>query len=386
MSANDCTKESEKNSASTQTAAEGKDLELLTNRVENKPDIATTPAHNNKSWLALILVPTVALFLLPSMASHHLYRERNSLLHERDSVMRERDSVLREKDSLLVSVERLGEEVQSLKDEAERKKKEDAFHWDNCHQENSTEHEAVFIDNCWLSARASFQLRDCALDTKEKAKERAFALSSNLLGGWGQLWNSTAGNHWNADPPPYNDSSTIDDVGELIAQMMCKVNLLGKKLWNGTSMKGNVHAKKRKDTNGNTSTNGSFFFETPSFFSRMEISGKAQWAHTVNDMKSALSTFFSPRDDVHAAPYSHRTPRTTKCTRPADALDDLVDGFTDILSAAGSLTAAAGDAVVAAAVEKATDLLDFDGSYLDELLEIATHAAREASLTRAAQN
>jgi len=386
LNANDVTKEAEMVSASTQTALELNDPAGLAGNsggAEKKPEnIAAIPAYNNKSRLAFFLVPTVALFLAPTIASLHLYRgERNSLLRERDLVLLERDSVLREKDSLLDSVLRLGEEVQSLKDEAERKKREDVFRWDGC-QEDSMKHETVFIDNCWLSARANIQLRDCALDVKERAKERAFALSSTLLGGWEQTGNSTTGSYWNIDLFAYNASHTIDDVGESVAKMMRKVDLIGKKLWDATSTKGHAQTTERKDTNG-SSSNGSGFLETPSFFSRMETSGKAQWTHTMNDMKSALSTFFSPTD-IKAASNSYHAPRSNKSTRP-DALDDLVGGITDIVTAAGSMTAAAGDAMVAAAVEKATGLLEFNGSYLDELLEIATQAAQEASLTHAAK-
>jgi hypothetical protein len=347
-------------------------FEIQENCAAHKGTQTVVTPTNSTSRLALFLFPTVALFLVPTMTSVRLYgavqrleAEKitlelsmqltfNKMQDEKSWLADHIDYLEEEKIFLSRRVAHLQEEVSELQMEVERKKQEEVPRWDDCRKGKE---DVVLVDNCWLSAKANVRLGDCANDAKEAVKDFSFSLLERLE----QLGNASI---W-IDPFAYyedDESSSIISVDESVANVIRKVDSLGKALWNATT----VSAKEAYEK-GIKSDRELF----PSFFSKMEANGKS-W------LKDSIFNMFVSQEDEDdqqkKRPSSTRTKHHSRSN-----LDDVVSGISDMLRAAGkSMTA--GEALIAASIDNA-----MNETSMNDWVDIATRAFEEASLTRPAE-
>ena len=216
--------------------------------------------YNCKSRLALFLVPTLVLFLVPSIASIRLYRERNSLL---------------------VTVAQLEEEIQVIKEEAKKKKQEEALLWNTCGDGKET----VLLDNCWLTAKANIELGDCASHVKDNILEFSSSLSERLA-LLGKMDSFAFANDSGESATRANRSE--DSKGMFSEEQITRMKAM-MAFWNAT--KGEPQEGDEPPTSNSDDWKSSFF-------SKMESSGKSQWKDTLKDAKSVFHTILK-QPDLH---------------------------------------------------------------------------------------
>ncbi|CAB9496921.1 expressed unknown protein [Seminavis robusta] len=306
-----------------------------------------------------------------------------------------------EKWDLLVQVAILQGQVDTLEQEAERKRKEEALRWDDCHDPSDT---VVLVDNCWLSANVQFG--NCANDAKEAVKNlfehfdpwgnssTDFTNSStwasaftepiasasfqrkeeeeeesvtnlmkkklDLLGKalWWNAWGNSSTTFSNSSTwahaitDPFASASfqrKEKDEEESVANlMMKKMDLLAKALW------WNATTAEQPHKNASTSREED---EIASFFSKMEANGKS-W------LKESIFPLFATSEEPQQKPEE----------------DDVFGGFSDFVAAAGKLTKIAGEAFMA--TEKVVEWNQTSYT-MNDLVNLAKHAFEEASLTQA---
>ena len=303
-----------------------------------------TVSFVSKSRLALLLVPTAIFFLVPTIASIRLYKERNSLL---------------------TSVATLEEEVVRLKDEAKKQKKGELL-WNTCGDDSK---DTVLVDNCWLTAKANIELGDCASHAKDNILQLSASLSERLalLGNSSWMDSFAFAND--------NDNSKEEPTEKLFRKMedslgKARMRTLGEALWNITKLK--EQDEENNVPNASTKSN--------SFFAKMESSGKSQWKSTLKDAKSVFHTIF-PSAEAATAPSANRSNDGVDHIA-SDSFDDVVQGISDLFAAASSLSVAAGEALVAAAVDTAaTAMEEFNQTSLNDIVEFTRQALEEASLS-----
>lgn len=310
-------------------------------KIDNQED--TAPLIS-RSRMALFLVPTVILFLVPTIASIRLCKERNSLL---------------------TSVATLEEEVVRLKEEAKKQKKGDLL-WNTCGEDSN---DTVLVDNCWLTAKANIELGECASHTKDNILQLSASLSERLAFLGNSSWMDSFA--FASD----NDNTKEEPTEKLFRKMedslgQVRMKTLGEALWNITKLK--------EQAQGKDASNASA--KVTSFFAKMESSGKSQWKNTLKDAKSVFHTIFPFAEHATASPTNNSKDDIDH--NADDVFDDVVQGISDLFAAAGSLSVAAGEALVAAAVDTTvTAMEEFNRTSLNDIVEFTRQALDEASLT-----
>lgn len=252
----------------------------------------------------------------------------------------------RERYSLLVSIERLEHQVVELNEELEKKKRNDKLVWDSCDGSGDT----IILDNCWLSAKGNVKLGDCAREAKAAILHRSVSLVERLEQLGSGSWSSGL------------EDDSLNYVGESLVRFMHKIDLAGRTFWNDEN--GEITQNKSRD-------------HASSFLSTMDNFGHSLWKTTVTDV-SRLSTGMRDATSSFLNFFSSGTSRVLPDigqTNQTETVEGVFHGFVHLLAAATSFSTAAGEALIAATVEKATEALDFN-----QTLKYFVDAVEEASL------
>ena len=217
------------------------------------------PSISSKGRLALLFVPTVVLFLVPTIASIRFYQEKNALL---------------------ASVVKLEGEITRLQEEAKKQKKRERL-WETCGNDDSKD--TVLVDNCWLTAKANIELGDCASHAKDNILKLSASLSERLALLGHQSWmdpfasfdyDDQTNDNYNYDDEDSTETLSLkmkQSLGKAREAQVERMRFLGAALWNAT--------KGKADGVGDPRSHGDNY----SFFTKTESNSESQWKNTLQD-------------------------------------------------------------------------------------------------------
>ena len=318
----------------------------------------------HRHFSSYLFMPTVMALVCMSAGSFFLYRERNALL---------------------ASVSQLEQQILDLQgvlsksqEEAERAAAAAAaaasLNWDSC--QNS---EGALVDNCWF--KANVELGECAQDMKKAVVEHSLYFMDRL-----EEFGKTPFEYTEESSGSSSSFTESESPGGSNSQAVKLIDRFGKTLWSATVVKEDKPDDQEMPdaTNGETNASYSTLLSTVDHFGHF---GSSLWKHTVadvsklsNGMKDATSSLLKYFHSNESSSSSSSKPSSSE-TNSTEGVEDLLQGFSELLTAVSSLGFAAGEALLASTVEMAAEVLETNYTLHD-----LKKAVEEASLTHGIVN